>query len=176
MAMDKKKLAAFVKGGSKAMPFPKFKKKGKPAPPEPESDDVDTDDVSAAVEDHEAEAHGEDEEDEGQEGEDAGEDEGNPGPDADDFADALTEDVRVVNRMARMTRNGNPGEPDKGQPAKGLAALEGAIGEEIVGGLTEWAKANDWEAFVELGERIGADDPEAFAGWLQAIKKGTGEG
>ena len=171
MAIPKKKLAAFIKGGGK--PPMKIKVKFKPGVDKAVAEPGDKTDYDADLDNEE---EGEDAEDEGggdEEGRDA-EDEGGGDEDSGEMEAALQSDVRVVDRMARMTKNGNPGEEDKGQPAKGLAALKGALGEEVAGGLEAWAKAHDWEDFLALAERIGADDPEAMAGWLQAVKKGTG--
>lgn len=99
--------------------------------------------------------------------EEGGDDEEEPG-DLDE--EKMRDNVEAINEEVARYREG-----EATQPSEGLSKLSSSIGPEIAKGLEEWAKSRKtFEDFEALGERIGADDPKAFAGWLQAMKEGTG--
>jgi hypothetical protein len=58
------------------------------------------------------------------------------------------------------------------QPTQAMDALKGALNApKEWEAFLAWVKGEaDWEEFEELAEAAGVENPEAFAGWLHAVK------
>jgi hypothetical protein len=86
---------------------------------------------------------------------------------AEELADEIEDALDVITEAAKRLAAGD--NPD--QPEKGLQAMSEALSPQASAGLAEWAKGKKWEDFIALAEKIGADDPDKFAGWLKAVKE-----
>lgn len=182
--VDPKKLQAFAqqkKGG--AAPG---KKKGNPFPPkkiEPKNgnaDDEHEDDEDDEDDDHEHDARGEDTDGNPGDDHDADEEKDKSGGALDEQISAALEDSvddlnGILDELEWQPGSGPDGHEEPLQPGQCFAKLRDATSPETAKGVQKWAKGGEWEDFTDLGEDIGVDDPERFAGFLSALKKGGGK-